>query len=145
MELGQAIEFAVVSSWDELVKPGERGSIHVEYKNIADLPLSSVEVWMIKNRGYGTLVCEYSVSPAGSPASSSQAFGMHFANLHSSKTLARSLDFIIRNQGQFSRSIGGSIHGLVQIDCPGESQRRDAAAWSGAIRAGSAAIAGSGA
>lgn len=59
MELDRALELAVTSSWDELVKPGEIRSIHVEYKNVSGLPLSLVEVWSIRKRGYGTLAFRY--------------------------------------------------------------------------------------
>jgi len=55
---------------------------------------------------------------------------MHFANSYRSKTLADSLDFIMRNQRQFSRPIDHSIHGLVQIDCPSKEDQNDAVAWS---------------
>lgn len=51
MELDRALELAVMSSWEELVNPGEACRIHVEYRNISELPLNSTEVWMIKNRG----------------------------------------------------------------------------------------------
>lgn len=56
MELDRALELAVESSWQELVNPDELCSIHIQYENIAELALSSLEVWMIKNRGYGKLV-----------------------------------------------------------------------------------------
>ena len=144
MDLDQAIEFAVVSSWAELLKPGESGSIHVEYKNVTGFPLNSLEVWMIRNRGYGTLVCDCALSPADSPDAASRLFGMHFANSHSSTTLAGNLDFIMRNQSRFSRPAGRSIHGLVQIDRPDEAQRRDAEVWSSTVRAGHVAAVGSG-
>jgi hypothetical protein len=129
MELDQALEFAVVSSWDELVHPGEPYSIHVEYKNSSELPLTSVEVWMIKKRGYGCLVFRYSLEHTASLAPSSEAPGMHFANSYTSNILAANLDFIMRHQNQFSRPVDHSIHGLVQIDAPSEEERASAAAW----------------
>lgn len=129
MELDRALELAVVSSWADLVKPGESCSVHVEYKNILDLPLNSLEVWTIRNRVYGTLVCHYS----GAPSNSSAVPDVCFANSYYSKTLANNLDFIIRNQGRFTRPPDRSIHGLVQIDCPSEEDRSDAASWSQAV------------
>ena len=130
MELDQALEFAVVSSWDELVHPGEAYSIHVEYSNVSQAPLRSVEVWMIKKRGYGCLVFRYSVDQPASSAPSSEVPRMHFANSYTSKILAANLDFIMRNQDQFSRPVDHSIHGLVQVDAPSEEERASAAAWS---------------
>lgn len=133
MELDRALELAVISSWGDLVKPGETCSVHVEYKNTYDLPLNSLEVWTIRNRGYGMLACDYSVAPSDSTSRSCEASGVHFANSYRSKTLANNLDFIMRNQRDFTRSADHSIHGLVQIDCPTEEDRNDAATWSRAV------------
>lgn len=134
MELDRALELAVVSSWEELVSPGESCSVHVEYKNIAELPLSSLEVWMIKNRGYGKLVCSYSVSQSDSSTASPEPVGIHFENPYRSKTLVGNLDFIMRNQRQFNRPPDRSVHGLVQIDRPSEAEAKSAAIWSRNIR-----------
>jgi hypothetical protein len=133
MEFNQAIELAVVSSWEDLVKPNESGSIHVEYENIDGLPLKAIEVWMVKNRGYGTLVGDYSLSSPEVSASSSETLPMHFRASYGSTSLAADLDFIMRNQGRFDRPIGGSIHGLVRIDVPSQKERVNAASWSKTI------------
>jgi hypothetical protein len=133
MEFNQAIEFAVVSSWEDLVKSNESGSIHVEYENIDGLPLTAIEVWMIKNRGYGTLVGDYLLSRRGVAGSSSGPLPMHFRASYGSTSLAGDLDFIMRNQDRFNRPIGGSIHGLVRIDVPSQKERENAASWSKTI------------
>jgi hypothetical protein len=133
MELDRALELAVVSSWTDLVKSGEPSSVHVEYDNVSDVPLKSLAVWTIKNRGYGTLVCRYSVPPSNSPSPLSEGPPIHFANSYHSKRLAESLNFIMRNQGRFTRPPDRSIHGLVQIDCPSDEDRSDAATWSQAV------------
>ncbi|HXU21930.1 MAG TPA: hypothetical protein VN788_15210 [Verrucomicrobiae bacterium] len=44
--------------------------------------------------------------------------------------LIKDLNFIVLNQGQFTRPADRSIHGWVRIDCPNEADRNDAAAWS---------------
>ena len=134
MELDRALELAVVSSWDEIVNPGEPCSLHVEYENVRELPLNSVEVWMIKNRGYGTLVCNYSMPLSDSSVASPETLGMQSANSCRSKTLAANLDFIMRNQHQFSRPPDRSIHALIQIDHPSKEERERAAIWSRGIR-----------
>jgi len=59
---------------------------------------------------------------------------MHFANNYRSTILADNLDFIMRNQQQFSRPPDRSIHGLVQIDLPSEEERKSAVIWSRGIR-----------
>lgn len=128
MELDQALQFAVVSSWDELVHPSEAYSIHVEYRNVSQAPLRSVEVWMIKKRGYGCLVFRYSVDQPASSALRMEAPMMHFANSYDSKILAKNIDFIMRNQDRFSRPTH-SVHGLVQIDAPSDQDRANSAAW----------------
>jgi hypothetical protein len=130
MDLGQALDLAVVTSWAELADPGEACSIHVEYVDLSGLPVSSLEVWKIKNRGYGTLVCRYSTAGSNPLVSRREVPAMHFANSYSSQALADNLDFILRNQHQFSRPFDRSIHGLVQIELPSEDERKSAAIWS---------------
>jgi hypothetical protein len=136
MELDRALELAVLSSWGQLVTSGESCSIHLEYKNVSELPLNSMEVWMMRKRGYGTFVCNYSTSRSDSPKAPAEAPGMHFANSYGSQTLHDNLDFIMRNQRQFTRHPGRSIHGLVQIDPRSAEERIDAATWRRAISAG---------
>jgi hypothetical protein len=130
MNIDRAFKFAVESSWDELVLPGESCSIHLEYENRFRLPVNFVEVWKVRNRGYGTLIFRYSVERFDSLSSCLEAPVMHFANSYRSKTLADNLDLILENQHQFSRSSDPSIHGLVQIDLPSDEERKDAAIWS---------------
>lgn len=135
MELDRALELAVVASWEDLVKPSDTSSVHVEYEKQPNSPLTSLSVWTIKHRGYATLVCRYSVAPSNSPTLSSEVPGVHFANAYHSKKLVKDLDFIMRNQGQFTRPVDRSVHGLVQIDCPSAEERGEASAWSRSIPA----------
>lgn len=135
MELDRALTLAVESSWEEFVDPDELCSIHIVYKNISELPLNSVEVWMIKNRGYGKLVCSYSVSRSESSTAFPEPLGTHFESPYRSETMARNLDFIMRNQRQFSRPPDRSVHGLVQIDRPSEAEAKSAGIWSRSIGA----------
>lgn len=129
MEFDRALEFAVISSWEELVDRDETCSLHVVYEDICDLAVNSVEVWKVKNRGYEGLVCKYSI-----PRSNSSAPRLHFVNAYHSETLANTLDLIMRNQCQFNRPPGRSVHGLVQIDRPSDESRKIAATWSCAVR-----------
>jgi hypothetical protein len=126
MELDRALELAVISSWNELALPGESCSVHVEYENVSAVPVNSLEVWMIRKRGYGTLVCRCS-DPSPRTADIS---GCVFENAYRSKTLAEDFDFILRNQGQFSRPADHSVHGFVPIDQPSDEDRQSATAWS---------------
>jgi hypothetical protein len=126
MELDRALELAVVSSWHELAPAGEPCSARVEYENVPAVPVASVELWMSKTRGYGMLVCRCS----GQSAALMQEPGCAFENSYRSKTLAEDLDFIIRNQGQYSRIAKQSIHGSVQIDPPSDEDQKSANRWS---------------
>lgn len=119
-----------MASWDELVVPGEDCSLHVEYVDLSKLPVNSLEVWKIKNRGYGALVCRYSAADSNSSTSHLEIPAMHFTDSYRSQILADNLDFILRNQHQWSRPPGRSIHGLVQVDLPIEKARESAKMWS---------------
>ena len=132
MELDRAFELAVVASWEDLVKPGDICSVHVEYEKQPNSLLASLSVWMVTNRGYGTLVCRHSV-PLFFDSLSFDDPPTHFANSYHSRTLADTLDFIVRNQNRFTRPADRSIHGLVQIDCPSEEDQSEAAAWSHSV------------
>jgi hypothetical protein len=129
MELDRALELSVVSSWGDLVKPGDSCSVHVEYENISHLPLRLLEVWTVRGHGYGTLVCRYSVAANNSNPPPSEDPAICFANSYHSQLLADSLRFIIRNQDRFTRPSDRSIHGLVQIDRLSEEDRTDARTW----------------
>ena len=134
IELDRALELAVLLSWHDLVKPGEAVTVRVEYENVSDIPLRRLEVWTRKGRGYGTLVCRYSAPPASSPASA-EVPTILFANSYHSKMLADDLDFIMRNQGRFTRPPHRSIHGLVEIQGPSEKDLTDATVGSQTLRA----------
>ena len=137
MELDRALKLAVISAWDELIRadelPGELCSIHVEYKNACGRPLTSVDVWTIGNRGYGTLAFRYSAPRSNSSTRRLKDPSMHFGNSYASVTLASNFDFIMRNQDHFTRPRDKSIHGGVQIETPNQHDRESAAAWKQSI------------
>ncbi len=133
MDLDRAFELAVMSSWDELVKPAEPCSIHLEYKNIFGVPVNSVEVWTIRQRGYGTLAFRYVAPESDLSVPHVEVAEMEFANSYRSDTLANSLGFIMRNQSSFTRPIDHSIHGLVQIETPNQQDREKAESWLASI------------
>jgi hypothetical protein len=124
MDFEKALEFAVISSWDELVKPKDNSSIHVEYANVDGIPVASLQVWDT-HKGYENLVCDYSVRPS----SGSELQGARFANAYASRTLAEALDFIMQNQTQFSRPAGRGVNGLVQVAAPTKADSASAADW----------------
>jgi hypothetical protein len=134
IELDRALELAVLSSWQDLVKPGEGCSVRVEYKDVPDIPLKSLEIWSRKGRGYGILVCRYSVAPAVSASAAVNVPTILFANSYHSRMLADHLDFIMRHQDCFARPSHHSAHGLVEVEHPSEKDLTDATAWSQSLR-----------
>src|SRR5690348_16969281 len=52
MELDRALELAVVSSWEDLLKPDGTCSVVFNIRRNRILPLDSLEVWTLRNRGY---------------------------------------------------------------------------------------------
>jgi hypothetical protein len=124
MDFEKALEFAVISAWDDLVKPGDRNSIHIEYTNVDTIPVTSLQVWATY-RGYGNRVCDYSTGPANG----SELKGIQFSNAYASETLAETLDLIMLNQSQFTRPPGRGTNGLVQVGVPTKENRACAAEW----------------
>ena len=124
MDFEKALEFAVISSWEDLVKPRDNSSIHVEYTNVDGIPVASLEVWAMY-KGHGNRVCDYSLSsPSGL-----RPQGKHFAGSCASQTLTEALDFIMLNQRRFDRPRGRGVSGLVQVATPTTEDRARAAEW----------------
>jgi hypothetical protein len=124
MDFDKALEFAIIASWDDLVKPEESNSIHVEYTNVDGIPVKSLEVWATY-RGHGNRVCDYPLVPS----SSSQPRKVQFVNSCASHTLAEALNFIMQNQTEFCRPTGRGAYGLVRIGVPNKAERASAAQW----------------
>jgi hypothetical protein len=124
IDFEKALELAVILSWEELVKPEDHSSIHVEYANVDGIPIASLQIWAMYKR-YENLVCDYSVVPS----SGSQLQRARFANAYASQSLAEALDFIMQNQSQFSRPTGRGVNGLVQVAAPTKEDRASAADW----------------
>ena len=124
MDFENALAFAVISAWDDLVKPEGKNSIHIEYTNVDGIPVGSLQVWATY-RGYGNRVCDYSTGPTNG----ARLQGTQFSNSYGSQTLAETLDLIMLNQGQFTRPAGRDVHGLVQVRVPSKADRASAAEW----------------
>ena len=134
MELDRALRLAVTSCWNDLVNPDEVCCVHVEYKNVSGLPLSLVEVWIINSGGGRTLAFRYAAPRSNSSASRRENPKMQFANSYRSPKLAGNVDFIMRNQDNFTRPDDGSIHGFIEIETPSAENRKTAGAWQGSIQ-----------
>ena len=110
IELDEAFRRAVVSSWGDLAKHAEPRAIRVEYLCEAGTSLDELGVWSSKVRGYWDLVCDYS-----NAISSGRSCRVRFVSPYSSEKLSHMLDFIMKNQNQFTRPADASAHGLVLV------------------------------
>jgi len=123
MNFDTALEMAIISSWDDLVKPDEHSSIHVEYTCDADAAVDSVQVWSVAKRGDAKRVCDYSLEQFPKVASA------NFTNAYHSKLLDRALGLVLHNQVQFARRLGQCVNGLVRVDSPSTEDRARAETW----------------
>ena len=122
MELDKAFQLAVVLAWEDLLKPIEPRSVRVEYFCEPGTSLDCLEVWSVGAGGRQDLVCRYWTSSA--PPS-----GVRFGDTRYCEKLAQALDFIMKNQGQFTRRADACSHGLVLIYPPDGVDRTEAATW----------------
>lgn len=108
------LESAVVLSWKDLLRPSQRGLIHIEYAPGTRLPY--LKIWQLTGRGRGewSLVCEYWMSrgPIVSPGD-----GMTFRNDYHSAGLAEMLEVIMQHQDNFAPSLKPWA-GLIQVTPP---------------------------
>jgi hypothetical protein len=131
MELDKAFEFAVISAWKDLMKVANPCSVRVEYRYEPGTSLDSMSVWSVDAGGRQDLVCDYwtwAWASAGHPV------GVRFRNRHSSDRLALTLDFIMKNQAQFTRRADACRDGLVLIYPPTEDELTEASRWMGEVQ-----------
>ena len=124
LELDKAFQYAVTLAWDDLMTPIEPRAIRVEYLCEPGSPLDHLSVWSVRAGGYQDLVCDFRAS-----ASLAHPSGACFGNRHASDKLAAGLDFIIKNQGQFTRPADAGCHGLVLLYPPDATDRAEASVW----------------
>ena len=124
MQLDEALQFAVVQSWEDLTMGTEFCSIRVEYEGEPGASLDYLRIWSDRGGGYQRLVCDYWTWT--SPAHPS---GVRFTNEYHSDGLGQTLDFIMKNQDQFARPSDACRDGLALIYPPTDDQRAEAATW----------------
>jgi hypothetical protein len=129
MKLDKAFEFAVILAWKDLMKVNQSPSVRVEYQCEPGTSLDYLRVWAAKSGGSNDLVCDY-----WTWTSSAHAGGVRFTNGYHSDTLALTLDFIMRNQDQFTRPIDACRDGLVLVYPPTEDERIEASNWRGEVQ-----------
>jgi len=124
LELDKALQYAVTLAWEDLMKPAEPHLVRVEYLCEPGTVLDHLSVWSVRAGGYQDLVCD-----CWTWASLAHPRGAAFGNRHHSDKLAETLDFVMKNQGQFTRAADASRHGLVLIYAPDADDHRKAATW----------------
>ena len=130
LELDKAFQYAVTLAWEDFLKPTEPRGIRVEYLCEPGSPLDHLSVWSVRAGGYQDLVCDFWAS-----ASRAHPSGACLGNRHSSDKLAATLDFIMKNQGQFTRPADAGRHGLVLVYPPDGDDRIEAATWMKGVQA----------
>ncbi len=124
MELDKAFEFAVILAWEDWMKGTDPCSVRVEYRGEPGTPLDYLSVWSVRAAGRQDLVCDYwTWTSAAHPS------GVRFRNGHYSDHLAQTLEFIMKNQDQFTRRTDACHDGLVLIYPPAEDERAEATTW----------------
>lgn len=124
MKLDKALEFAVILAWEDLAKTATPFSVRVEYRSELGTLLDYLSIWSVRAEGHQYLVCDY-----WTWTSQAHPSGIRFRNGHHSDQLAQALDFIMKNQDQFTRPPDAFRNGLVLIDPPAEGERTEARAW----------------
>ena len=124
LEIDKALQYAVTLAWDDLMTPIQTRAIRVEYLWEPGNPLDHLSVWSVRAGGYQDLVCDFRAS-----ASLAHPSGASFGNRPCSDKLAANLDFVLKNQGQFTRPADAGRHGLVLLHRPDANDRAEAAAW----------------
>jgi len=129
VELDKAFEFAVILAWEDLMKAPQPGSVRVVYDCKPGTSLDYVSVWSSRAWGYCDLVCDYWMQ-----TTSAHPGGILFKNSHNSDKLAETLDFIMKNQDEFTRPADACRDGLVLIYPPTEKEVAEATAWMKAVQ-----------
>jgi hypothetical protein len=128
LELDEGFRNAVTLAWEDLNAINPR-SIRVEYLCEPGTALDHLSVWSVRAGGYQDLVCDY-----WTWTSSAHPSGACFGSRRYSDKLAQILDFIMKNQGLFTRPADAGCHGLVQIHPPDADDRTEAATWMRAVQ-----------
>jgi hypothetical protein len=129
MVLDKAFEFAVILAWKDLMVGDKLLSARVQYESKPGMPLSYLSVWSLRSWGYQDRVCDYWIG-----ASSAHPTGASFSNGHRSDILVQTLDFIMKNQDQFTSPVDAWRTHTVLISPPADDQLAEAAAWMDTIQ-----------
>ena len=121
MELDKVLEFAAILAWEDLMRVTKPCSVRVEYQCEPGASLDYLQVWSDEGEGCQHLVCDY-----WTWSSPTHPSGVRFRNGYHSDKLGQTLDFIVKNQDQFTRRADACRDGLILIDPPTEGERTEA-------------------
>jgi hypothetical protein len=111
VQLDHILQSAIVSAWKDLGQPAGEGMVQLEYHVGRDNSIEYLKMWCANQRGYWSLVCDYSVNPGWSG-------GPRFANGYHSRDLGRSLEAIMMNQPMFCHELRPESNVLLQVGPP---------------------------
>src|ERR1700757_824501 len=94
--IDRMLESAVVLSWNDLLKPSQKGLINIEHSSGTTLPY--LKIWQLTGKGEWSLVCEYWMASASFGATHK---GITFSNGYRSEGLSGMLEVIMQHQGSF--------------------------------------------
>lgn len=123
MELDRALELAVIPAWQDLSKLAAPSAVRIEYECEPGASLNHLSIWLIKPKGYLDLVYEHWAKASGTCRA-----GARFAHGHDSDRLARALNFILKNQDQFTKAADRS-KGRILLHPPTVDEHIEAVAW----------------
>jgi len=113
--LDQMLESMVVVAWDDVIRAGAPGLVHIKYRFAEDHSIANLQVWASQSGGHWLLVCEYSEA-----ASAARSSNFAFSNGYRSDLLTQYLDFVIEHQSEFARASELHRDSLVQVQVPTE-------------------------
>ena len=128
MEFDKALEYAVILGWDDMTGIIKPASARVEYRGAPGTSVDYLRVWSVDAEGHQKMVCSYWTWT--SPAHQS---GICFTSDFSSRAMGLALDFVLMNQGQFTRPSDACAEGLALVNPPSGDQRAEASAWMGGV------------
>ena len=117
--MNRILESAVILSWNDLLRPTQRGLIQLEY--VPGARRSYLKVWQLTGKGEWSLVCEYWMSH-GAVATDD---GIMFSNGYDSAGLAEMLKIIMQHSDRFAAPLASGASS-IQINAPTEQETLEA-------------------
>jgi hypothetical protein len=117
--MNRILESAVILSWNDLLRPTQRGLIQLEY--VPGTRRSYLKVWQLTGKGEWSLVCEYWMSH-GAVAPDD---GIMFSNDYASAGLAEMLEVIMQHSDRFTAPLTPGPSS-IQIKPPTEQETLEA-------------------